>query len=148
METPSHVAALVTKRDEVSARIREAQTEIRLLTADLDTIEKAIRVFDPNALMVPDVPRPVAPLNLSARGATIRTILKILDGAEGTMATDDIAKQLMLDQGIDLQDARAYYLMTRRVGACLRTLSGRGIVKSVFTRKGEFCRWEAVKGNP
>lgn len=136
------LAALVAKRDEVAEQIRVGQQRVQELVGNLDALEAAIRIFDPTQCLSP---RAVAPQNLAKAGAMTRAILSVLDRKTAPVATEEVTKCVMMEQGMDITDARAVFLMDRRVRASLRTMSGRKVVRCVEFHKGKQSIWEIVR---
>jgi hypothetical protein len=50
-QRPNTVSGLIAKRQELATRIEQLQRELRALVIDLDHIDAAIRIFDPNAVI-------------------------------------------------------------------------------------------------
>lgn len=140
MEDP--LAALVAKRDEVAEQIRVGQLRVQELVGNLDALEAAIRIFDPTQCLSP---RAVAPQNLAKAGAMTRALLSVLDRRAAPAPTEELTKCVMMEQGMDVRDARAVFLMNRRVRASLRTMSGRKVVRCVSFQKGAESTWEIVR---
>src|SRR5665213_4390897 len=72
----SHVvSALKEKRIQVASLIESLQGQIRQATIDLDHVEAALRLFDPDVDLAALSPRKVAPVLYDAKGDTGRVIL-------------------------------------------------------------------------
>lgn len=136
------LSALVAKRDEMMARIDAAQKQVREMVSDLDSLEAAIRIFDPDKTLSP---RLVAPQKLARNGETARIILGVLDRRTEPTTSADLTRFVMIEQGVDVTNPRAAFLMGRRIAACLRSMSGRGVVRCVSHKRGEQSTWEVVR---
>jgi hypothetical protein len=138
------VAALIAKRDALRDQIIASQTALRVLIRDLDTMEEAIRVFDPSLCKGRLAPRPAAPAALAGRGEIAHNILIELERAGKPLSTYDIAHAIMVANDLDVSDKRQVFLLGRRVSAALRSMSGRKLVRCVSSKPGEFSVWEHV----
>lgn len=137
---PNTVSGLVQKRAELSGQIEYAQIALRKLIADMDAIDSAIRIFDPN-IDLPSIKRRRMPrANPSFRHDVQRISLETLRGADEAVTSRHIAHTVMTFRGLDIEDRNLERLMVSRVGACLRRLERRKIVRGTIT--GKFTYWE------
>jgi hypothetical protein len=140
----SHVlSGLLTKRAELSGKIETLQKEIRELVVAIDHIDGALRVFDPNVDL--DEIKPKLPPRHSAfRGEVSRLVLTALRKAEKPLPISEITLHVATGRGLTGEDKPFLRVLSRRVGACLRTLRKKGLVK--LTRKvGQIGLWEIVR---
>lgn len=139
------VDALIAKRDALREQIISSQTALRVLIRDLDTMEEAIRVFDPSLCKGRLAPRPAPPAALAGRGEILHAILKVLQDATQPISTYDIAAAIMQNLGMDLTNNHQTFLLSRRVSGALRTMTYRKLVRCAFEKKGEPSSWEILK---
>jgi hypothetical protein len=52
-DQPNTVSGLISKRREIAGQIEHVQRQLRELVADLDHLDAAIRIFDPNVNVGP-----------------------------------------------------------------------------------------------
>ena len=96
------ISGLRKKRAELSGDLIAAEKRILQLRADLDCLDGAIRLFDPEA-----EPRKICPVRLRRtpgaipRGQCSRAILDMLRRAAEPMTVREIAAQLAADYRID-----------------------------------------------
>ena len=138
---PNTVSGLVQKRAELSGQIEYAQIALRKLIADMDAIDSAIRIFDPN-IDLPSIKRRRMPrANPSFRHDVQRISLETLREADAPVSSRHIAHTVMEFRGLDVEDRTLERMMVSRVGACLRRLSSRGIIRGTLIA-GRFMHWE------
>ena len=147
-DNKSHViSGLLQKRAEIAGKIEHAHRVLNELIADLDYIDNAIRIIDPDC----DVPfaksKPYPPRMGSFRGEMARFVLGHLRAASEPSTTLDIAYAVMEGRGLNKDDSRAVITMRKRVGACLYKLKRKGIVREVPS-SGEYKRWELAARQP
>jgi len=129
---PHVVTALIQKRGELSGRIDHLQSELRQAVVDLDNVEATLRIFVPDA-EIPDLaPRNVPQANPAERGDHLRVILVALREAARPLTTNELTEAVMKARGLEIDNAKLFRTMSKRVGACLRTAKNeRGILKSM-----------------
>jgi hypothetical protein len=89
--TDTHVvSALKDKRMVVAGQIETLQAQLRQAVIDLDHVEAALRLFDPDVEMAALPPRKVAPVLYDTKGDTGRTILDTLRNAARPLSTASI----------------------------------------------------------
>jgi hypothetical protein len=72
-----------------------------------------------------------------------RATLDALRDAPGPMTTQELARHVMAERGLNTADVSLLQLFTRRTGALLRWQRERGILRSVKDPKhGRFNLWE------
>jgi hypothetical protein len=89
-ERPNTVAGLIDKRREIAGRIEHVQRELRALVADLDHIDAAIRIIDPNADIGPAKRYPAA--NAAFKGEMARHVMEALRRAKAPITSLEIAR--------------------------------------------------------
>jgi hypothetical protein len=132
-EDRSHaLSGLVAKRAEIAGRIVEARTVLRQLIVDLDNIDAAIRIFDPNYDVDSIQPKAVAPLHgISFRGEFVRLILDMMRNAKGPVTTNEVALHVMRQRGLNTADTALLALFNRRMRALLYHYRDRGMIRAV-----------------
>lgn len=127
MDNDHIIAGLARKRAELDGEVREAETRIAQLRADMDAIDRTMRLFD----AVPPV-RPLVGI-----GGFTRPILDMLRQAETPLSARDIATKLAAARGQDVSTSAAMQAMTNRVrGALSRARAG-----LVSEKRGETIFW-------
>ena len=138
------LSGLIAKRAEIAGQIEATRAGLQKLIVDLDHIDAAIRIFDPDH----DVSgiRAKRTAQVTRRGDSIRQILDMLRGAEVQMTTRQIALQVMAARGHSINDAALVLTMTRRVGASLRSYRENGTIRSIKDgRYGKYDLWEIAR---
>jgi hypothetical protein len=75
MENEHVLAGLTKKRAEIAGQIEHAQQALRKLVTDLDSIDAAIRLFDPQADIQAIKPRQYPPRHAAFRGEMMRHVM-------------------------------------------------------------------------
>ena len=126
------VARLVDGRAQLAGEIELAQIELRRKIADLDSLDAAIRVFAPHlATETPRLGR-IPPQHQALRGGVKATIMAAVTAAGVPTTTDTIARQLLENRKLPLDDPGC--------AACLS--DGRGKRFSCCRGKGGCARSE------
>ena len=144
VDHPNLLNGLVAKRAEIAGQIEANQQQLRKLIVDLDAVEATIRVFDPDIDMMAIHPRPVPPRHAAFKGEVTRIVFKALREAKEPLTSRDIAKVLMRERGLNVDDGDVVVMMTKRVGACLKTKKNQGLVRSI-TIPGTLLGWELIR---
>jgi len=129
---PHVVTALIQKRGELAGRIDHLQSELRQAVVDMDNVEATLRIFAPDAELPGLAPRTVPPSEPAERGTTLRVILVALHEAARPLTTNELTEAVMKARGLEIDNARLFRTMSKRVGACLRNArSERGVIRSL-----------------
>ena len=144
VERPNLLNGLVDKRAEIAGRIEANQQELRKLIVELDAIEATIRIFDPDIDMMAIHPRPVPPRHAAFKGEVTRIVFKALREAKQPLTSRDIAKVLMRERGLNTDDKDVVVMMTKRVGACLKTQKNKGYVRSMDLDGSTLLGWQII----
>jgi len=116
---------------------------LRQLIVDLDHVDAAIRLFDPDYDTAAIRPKTYPVAQVTRRGDSIRLILDFLRQATEPMTTRQIALQVMAVRGLNTDDAALLVTITRRVGASLRNYRDKGTIRSIKDgRYGKYDLWE------
>ena len=119
MQNEHVLSGLVRKRAEIAGQIEHTQSELRKLVTDLDSIDAAIRIFDPTADTGAIPNRQYPPRHAAFRDEMMRHVMGSLRLAEGPVTSRDIAVVVMKARGLDPDDPTTLTLIRKRVGACL-----------------------------
>ena len=144
MADPHVVTALIAKRAELAGKIDKAQKDLRQLAIEMDAIDRALLIFDPDADIMAIQPKPVPVVHRALRGEVKRVILDMLRAAKAPVTSRAIAHKVMKERGLDSKDRPLERLMVKRVGAALRSLRKQGLVTEVLIA-GKFMNWELAK---
>jgi hypothetical protein len=121
MADPHVISALRKKRAELSGELIAAEKRILQLRADIDSLDGAIRVFDPTS--APDKIRPVLRRKkptLIPRGQCSRAVLDTLRDSDTSLTVREIAAQLAARYQLDANDRSA---MTALIATVRNTLA-------------------------
>jgi hypothetical protein len=132
MENKSHVlSGLLKKQSEIAGQIECAHRALNGLVADLDHIDHAIRIVDPNC----GLPRVDSKLHLRRkgffRGEMARFVLGHLRTATEPCTSLEIALAVMDGRGLDIEDRLLVSVMKDRVAACLWRQKQKGVFREV-----------------
>ncbi len=120
------LSGLKATRAELAGDLHATEKRLAQLRADLDAIDRAIRVFDPEArphTIRPKVIRRAAPG--FQHGEFSRLVLDTLRSIGGTVTTRDIAEKLAEARGLDVTTPHAIEVLGNRVrNALLRQRDG------------------------
>ena len=125
MERPNTLAGLVAKRDELARYRDQLEADIKAVTVDLDHLEAAIRIFDPED--TPTARRRYAAMHRAPKGQSTRFVLAHLRTATGPLTSRQIAEAWATARGLNATDA-TLVILTKRIGATLRALKDKGLV--------------------
>lgn len=105
------VSALKEKRIQVASQIESLKGQLRQATIDLDHVEAALRLFDPDVDLAALSPRKVAPVLYDTKGDTGRTILEALRESMRPLSTAQVCEAVMKARNLD---TNATWLPTTR----------------------------------
>jgi hypothetical protein len=144
--TDTHVvSALKEKRIQVASLIESLQGQIRKAVIDLDHVEAALRLFDPDVDLAALSPRKVAQVLYDTKGDTGRVILETLRTSMRPLTTAQVCEAVMKARGLDTNDKGLCRLMMRRTNANLKHWAKkRGLIRSM-PGPGQQLLWETVR---
>lgn len=142
-ERPNTVAGLQAKRKELMRLRDQFDANVRKLTVDIDHLEAAIRLFDPD--QTPEAIAAYAVQHRAHHGHMRRFVLDVLRQAPAPMTSKAITTAWVGDRGLRTDEA-TYVILRKRVGACLIALRNQGLVETVG-QEGEFKTWRLAR-NP
>jgi hypothetical protein len=141
----SHVLnGLLTKRAELAGKIEFAQSELRQMMIDLDSLDATIRMFDPDIDLVQIRPKLVPARNQAFRGEIARIVLGTLRKAGKPLPTHEVALHVMAARSLNIADKPLLRVINRRIGAAMRHHRVKGLIRSV-PGPGRMVLWEIVR---
>jgi hypothetical protein len=141
MENEHILGGLTRKRAEIAGQIEHAQDALRKLVMNLDAIDAAIRIFDPQADIGAIHPKQYPPRHQAFRGEMMRHVMGCLRVAQKPVTSRDIALVVMKARGLDPADAELLVTIRKRVGACMWKLKRDGHVREIPV-EGELKGWQ------
>ena len=142
MADPHVISTLKAKRAELSGDLIAAEKRIIELRADIGSLDRTIRVFDPAA--EPHTIRPILRRKkptLIPRGQCSRAILDMLRHADSPMTAREIAAQLAARYQFDASDTDAMSALVAKVRNTL--VRQNGLVSEL---RGDTKVWEVANG--
>lgn len=125
-QRPNTLSGLVAKRDELAKYRDQLETDIRAVTVDIDHLEAAIRIFDPED--TPAARRRYAALHRAPKGQSTRFVLGKLRTASGPLTSRQLADMWCADRGLVAKDSTVS-MLRKRIGATLKALHNKGLVR-------------------
>lgn len=131
--TDTHVvSALKEKRIQVASQIESLQGQLRRAVIDLDHVEAALLLFDPDVDLSALPARKVAPVSYDTKGDTGRIILETLRTATKPLTTAQVCEAVMIARRLDTNDKALCRTMMRRTNANLKHWAKRrGLIRSM-----------------
>jgi hypothetical protein len=139
------LSGLIRKRKAMLDELYQTHDRLQRLLSDIPAIEAAIYVLGPEIEL--EAVREIAvklPKGEQRPMQTARSSMAVLRKAGRPMTTRDIARQIMTERGLDVQDHAMLRVMTTRVLAALRPQRERGLVRS-SPGEGVQLQWEVVR---
>lgn len=143
MQNEHVLSGLIRKRAELAGQLEHAQNQVRKLIIDLDNIDAAIWIFDPDVKLDAIKPKPLPPKNQAFKGEVSRAVFGALRN-NGPMTAQQLAQHVMAERALDTSDRRLVKLMGRRVGACLRHHRAKGLLESE-AGPGKMVMWQVMR---
>lgn len=135
------VHGLIDKRAETVGKIEAMQAQLAQLLSDLDSLDRTIRIFEPDIDLDDARVRPVPPPNAAFRGEVQRFLLSALRKSDGGMTTLEMARAIMEARGLNTSDKALMKLIGTRTGHSLKKLRDKGFVVSAKANAGGLLRW-------
>ena len=147
-ERPNTVAGLVAKHQELRKLREKYKAEIKKLTIDIDHLDAAIRLFDPNADSSPI--KAYITKHRAEKGSVKRFVLGALRDSSEPLTSRDITKKWIENRGLEADEATCV-ILRKRIGACIKTCVNQGLVTSVgqthgHDANGPYKLWALKKG--
>ena len=148
-ERPNTVAGLIAKHQELRKLRDQYKTEIKKLTIDIDHLDAAMRLFDPNAETAPI--KAYVTKHRAEKGSVKRFVLGSLRGSNRPLTSRDITKMWIENRGLEADEATLVTLR-KRIGACIKTCVNQGLVTNVGQTQdhdayGPYKLWALEKGD-
>jgi hypothetical protein len=131
MENEHVLGGLTRKRAEIAGQIEHTPATLRKLVTDLDAIDAAIRIFDPEADIGAIKTKAYPPRHAAFRGEMMRHVMGCLRLATEPVTSRDIATVVMKARGLNPEDAELLVTIRKRVGACMWKLKHAGYAREV-----------------
>ena len=128
MKNEHVLSGLIAKRAELAGQIETLQRDMRDLVAAISHVDAAIRLFDPNADLE-DIKPKLPPRNQAFKGEVSRLVLNALRKSDKPFPVSDLTLIVAAGRGINPDDKPFMRVLSRRVGACLRNLRKKNLVK-------------------
>lgn len=138
VDRPNTLSGLVAKRDDLARYRDQLEADIRALTVDIDHLEAAIRIFDPEDS--PEARRRYAALHRAPKGQSTRFVLRALREASGPLTSRDLADMWCKDRGLTAKDSTVS-MLRKRLGATLKALHNNGLVRQEGHVEGRIGWW-------
>ena len=137
------IPALLKKRTELARDIDARRAELVNKLSDLNALDCAARLFDPDIELAEVIMKPLPPRDGAGRGQMSTALLAILRTASESIRTEAIRDEVMRRRGLSLAARPLSRMVLGRVHSCLRAQRKRGIVAS--RKVGKFSAWEMVR---
>lgn len=135
------VHGLIDKRAEVVGKIEALQAQLAQHLADLDSLERSIRIFEPDIDLQDAKVKPLPPPNAAFRGEVQRFLLSALRKSDVGMTTLELGRAIMEARGLNTSDKALVKLIGIRTGHSLKKLRDKGFVVSAKANAGGLLRW-------
>ncbi|WP_347264973.1 hypothetical protein [Nitrobacter sp.] len=127
-DRPNTVAGLVAKHRELMTLRDKYRDEIKKLTVDIDHLDAAIRLFDPNADT--SVIKQYVTKHRAQKGSVKRFLLTAFREATEPLTSRMIAEMWLADRGLVADDATCT-IVRKRIGAAIKACVGQGLIQEV-----------------
>lgn len=136
---------LIDKRAETVGKIEALRDQLAQHMADLDSLDRTIRIFEPD-IDLDELPmKPVPPPNAAFRGEVQRFMLNTLRQSETALTTHEMAERLMNARGLNVADKGLRKLISQRSGNTLAKLRRGGFVRAEKANSGGLLRWTLTR---
>lgn len=143
MKNEHVLSGLIAKRAELSGQIEGLQREMRELVLAIDHIDAAIRLFDPN-VDLEDIRPKLPPRHSAFKGEVSRLVLNALRKSDKPMPVSELTLHVLAGRGLNADDKPFVRVLSKRVGACLRNLRKKGLVR-LSRQVGHVGFWDVVR---
>lgn len=135
VQRPNTVAGLLAKKAELE-RLRDGlEADLRAVTADLDHLDAAIRLFGETQTRGRYMRQYRA-----KKGSVRRFVIAALRDASGPLTSKDLTERWCAERGLQTDDA-TWAILRNRIGACLTTLKGQGLALGAGTMADGYKGW-------
>ena len=125
-DRPNTVAGLVAKHRELMALRDKYRAEIKKLTVDIDHLDAAIRLFDPQADTSPI--KEYVTKHRAQKGSVKKFVLTSFREATAPLTSRQITEMWVADRGL-VADEATYTTIRKRIGACIKTCVTQGLIE-------------------
>lgn len=125
---PNTVAGLVAKHRELTNLREQYRAEIKKLTVDIDHLDAAIRLFDPNADSSPI--KEYVTKHRAQKGSVKRFVLSAFREAAAPLTSRQITEMWAADRGL-VADEATYAIIRKRIGACIKSCVNDKLIEDV-----------------
>lgn len=129
-DRPNTVAGLVAKHAELTALRDQYKAEIKKLTVDIDHLDAAIRLFDPNADT--RAIKEYVTKHRAQKGSVKRFVLDAMRESSGPLTSRQISEKWVSDRSL-VADEATLVTIRKRIGACIKTCVNQGLVEECGT---------------
>ncbi len=134
-ERPNTVSGLVAKHAELSALRTKYKAEIKKLTVDIDHLDAAIRLFDPDADIY--AIKEYVTKHRAQKGSVKKLVLDTMREATEPLTSRQITEMWAADRGLAADEA-TLSILRKRIGACIKANVNQGLI--------EDCGWTKDHG--
>ncbi|ODA67896.1 hypothetical protein A7A08_01063 [Methyloligella halotolerans] len=148
-DRPNTVAGLVSKHAELVALREKYKAEIKKLTVDIDHLDAAIRLFDPNADTY--AIREYVTKYRAEKGSVKRFVLNTFREASDPLTSRQITEMWTADRGL-VADEATLTTIRKRIGACIKTCVNQGLIEECgwtedHDANGPYKLWRLKRGD-
>lgn len=148
-DRPNTVAGLVAKHAELNALRDKYKAEIKKITVDIDHLDAAIRLFDPNADTY--AIKEYVTKHRAQKGSVKRFVLNSFREADAPLTSRQITEMWAADRGL-VADEATLTILRKRIGACIKTCVNQGLIEDQGWTKdhdqsGPYKLWVLKRGN-
>jgi hypothetical protein len=143
MKSEHVLSGLIAKRAELAGQIETLQRQIRDLVVALGHVDASIRLFDPDADLEDIKPR-LPPRKMAFKGEVSRLVLNALRKSDKPLPVSELMLIVLTGRGLSPDDKPFMRVLSRRVGACLRNLRKKGLVR-ITRPPGSLGLWEIAR---
>ena len=148
-DRPNTVAGLVAKHAELVALRGKYQAEIKKLTVDIDHLDAAIRLFDPDADTY--AIKEYVTKHRAQKGTVKRFVLNTLREASAPMTSRGLTELWAADRGLVADDA-TITAIRKRIGACIKACVEQGLIEECgwtadHDQYGPYKLWQLKRGD-
>lgn len=138
-ERPNTISGLQAKRAELAKLHKNLIAEAKKVLCDIDHLDACIRLFDPDADLERVRLNRYATKHRAPKGHLKRLVLSTLREAAAPLSSRTITEAWIEDRGLQPDEA-TFVILRKRVGACLQTAKGQGMIEDAGT-DGEYKLW-------
>lgn len=147
-DRPNTVSGLVAKHKELLSLREKYRDEIKKLTCDIDHLDAAIRLFDPNADF--RVIKAYVTKHRAKKGSVKSFVLNTLRESSEPLTSRQITELWVEDRGLRADD-QTMSAIRKRIGACVKTCVNQKLVEQAGTAPaddrgyGPYKTWRIVE---